>query len=77
MSGLSMQERPTGMAPPSEDGLLTQRRVESGSTGQTIDGKIRNNVDDLVDIRKHLMVMGLFPPDLYTVGESFEETRLR
>lgn len=77
MSGLSMQEDPTGMAPPSGDGLLTQGGVESGSTGLTIDRKNWENVDDLVDIRKHLMVMGLFPPDLYTVGESFEETRLR
>lgn len=31
----------------------------------------------LTDVRKQLMTMGLFPPDLYGVGESFEEMRQR
>lgn len=31
----------------------------------------------LTDVRKQLMTMGLFPPDLYGVGESFEEMRWR
>lgn len=32
---------------------------------------------ELTDVRKQLMKMGLFPPDLYGVGESFEEMRQR
>lgn len=32
---------------------------------------------ELTDVRKQLMTMGLFPPDLYGVGESFEEMRQR
>lgn len=31
----------------------------------------------LTDVRKQLMTMGLFPPDLYGVGESFGDTRQR
>ena len=32
---------------------------------------------ELTDLRKQLMTMGLFPPGLYGVGESFEEIRQR
>lgn len=32
---------------------------------------------ELTDVRKQLMTMGLFPPDLYGVGESLEEMRRR
>lgn len=31
----------------------------------------------LADVRKQLMTMGLFPPDLYGIGESFHEMRQR
>ncbi|CAM9977150.1 unnamed protein product [Scytosiphon promiscuus] len=31
----------------------------------------------LTDVRKQLMTMGLFPPDLYGIGESFHEIRQR
>lgn len=31
----------------------------------------------LTDVRKQLMTMGLFPPGLYGIGESFEEMRQR
>ncbi|CBJ26303.1 Hypothetical leucine rich repeat protein [Ectocarpus siliculosus] len=31
----------------------------------------------LTDVRKQLMTVGLFPPELYGVGETFEEMRLR
>lgn len=41
-----------------------------------IGGQVAANVK-LTDVRKQLMVMGLFPPDLYGVGESFEEMRWR
>lgn len=32
---------------------------------------------DIFNQRKQLMLLGLFPPDLYRVGESFEEKHLR
>lgn len=32
---------------------------------------------ELTDVRKQLMKMGLFPPEFYRVGESFEEMRQR
>lgn len=31
----------------------------------------------LTDVRKQLMTVGLFPPEFYAVGETFEEMRLR
>lgn len=75
------------MAPRCGDGLLTmQRRMELAASGQAvefdsktiaIDGRMWETMDVLADIRKQLMVMGLFPPELYRVGENFEETRLR
>lgn len=55
---------------------LVRQVVELSSVVITIDGQARAKVN-LDDVRKHLMIMGLFPPDLYGVGESFEETRLR
>lgn len=41
-----------------------------------VGGQMVENVK-LTDVRKQLMTMGLFPPVLYGVGESFEEMRLR
>lgn len=75
------------MAPHSGSGILTtQRRKESAASEQAaeyssmtvaVDRRLWENVDVLADIRKQLMVMGLFPSELYRVGEKIEETPLR
>lgn len=59
-------------------GLTSSMRqaVELSSVMVTMDGKTTAKVD-LADARKQLMIMGLFPAQLYGAGESFEEMRLR
>lgn len=50
--------------------------VELSSVVINMNGQVCAKVN-LADVRRQLMTMGLFPPDLYGVGESFEEMRLR
>eukprot|EP00752_Nemacystus_decipiens_P011884 g10537.t2 len=54
----------------------TRQGIGSNSVMINVRGEMAANVD-LTDVRKQLMTMGLFPPDLYGVGESFEEKRQR
>jgi len=53
-----------------------RRPFSPNSVMINVGGEVTANVT-LTDVRKQLMTMGLFPPDLYGVGESFEETRRR
>lgn len=53
-----------------------RQAVELSSVMITMDDQVREKVD-LADARKQLMIMGLFPEQLYGAGESFEEMRLR
>lgn len=65
-------------------GLLSSRRelpsvrqaTELSSVIITMEGQISAKMN-LADVRKQLMMMGLFPAELYGVGESFEETLFR
>lgn len=59
-----------------DDMLSAEQAIELSSVMIKVDRKTRPSVR-LTDFRKQLMVMGLFPPPLYEVGESFEEIHLR
>lgn len=66
-----------GSALSSIDGPTSVRQAFAlNSVVINIDGQMAASVK-LTDVRKQLMMMGLFPPDLYGVGESFEEMRWR
>ncbi len=53
-----------------------RRPFSPNSVMINVGGQVTANVT-LADVRKQLMTMGLFPPDLYGVGESFEEMHQR
>lgn len=57
-------------------GASMGQAIELSSVVINMNGQVCAKVN-LADVRKQLMTMGLFPPDLYGVGESFEEIRLR
>lgn len=50
--------------------------VEPHMTYIKVEGEDGTSVH-LSDFRKQLMTVGLFPPELYQIGESFEEIRTR
>lgn len=59
------------------DGSISVRQAFAlNSVMINVNGEMAASVK-LTDVRKHLMTMGLFPPELYRVGETFEEMRWR
>lgn len=84
LSGDDDDDDPQKSNAPQADSVLSsigasasiRRPFSPNSVMINVRGQVTASVT-LADVRKQLMTMGLFPPDLYGVGESFEEMHQR
>lgn len=60
----------------SRGGASSRQAVDLNSVTIAMSGQSSDKVK-LTDVRQQLMIMGLFPLDLYGIGETLEEIRLR